>query len=325
MHVHMVGNGTGGTGCWLRVKGWHRPMAAFMLRHIGLPWGAMAGDFDRLYSERLLQLVQESSLGAIVILAHDQVYDSQGRVMEGVGSFYVPNEYVLGLARKHPEFWPAVSIHPARPDALEELERCLAEGAVMMKCLPNCHNIDCNDRRYRRFWERMAEAGLPLLAHTGGEHTVPVVRREFSDPRILQLPLECGVKVIAAHCGTKSGAWDPDFFPVFVQMLQKFSNLYGDNSAFNVPLRGRHVPECLVEPVASRMLHGSDFPVPVMGHWTWMRGFIDRSSFRRCQRIRNVLERDYQLKRAMGFPPESFTRIRHLLRLRVPTAMKSPD
>jgi len=325
MHVHMVGNGTGGTGCWLRVKGWHRPIAAFMLRHIGLPWGAMAGDFDRLYSERLLQLVQESSLGAIVILAHDQVYDSQGRVMEGVGSFYVPNEYVLGLARKHPEFWPAVSIHPARPDALEELERCLAEGAVMMKCLPNCHNIDCNDRRYRRFWERMAEAGLPLLAHTGGEHTVPVVRREFSDPRILQLPLECGVKVIAAHCGTKSGAWDPDFFPVFVQMLQKFSNLYGDNSAFNVPLRGRHVPECLVEPVASRMLHGSDFPVPVMGHWTWMRGFIDRSSFRRCQRIRNVLERDYQLKRAMGFPPESFTRIRHLLRLPVPTAMKSAD
>src|ERR1043166_2741037 len=109
MHVHMVGNGTGGTGCWLRVKGWHRPMAAFMLRHIGLPWGAMAGDFDRLYSERLLQLVQESSLGAIVILAHDQVYDSQGRIMEGVGSFYVPNEYVLGLARKHAEFWPARS------------------------------------------------------------------------------------------------------------------------------------------------------------------------------------------------------------------------
>jgi len=42
--------------------------------------------------------------------------------------------------------------------------------------------------RFTRFWERMAEAGLPLLAHTGGEHTVPVVRPEFSDPRILELP-----------------------------------------------------------------------------------------------------------------------------------------
>src|SRR6184192_2206246 len=88
MHVHLVGNGTGGTGCWLRVAGWHRPMASFMLRHIGLPWGAMAGDFDRLYAQRLLELVRTSSLGAAVLLAHDQVYDAQGQIMQGVGSFY---------------------------------------------------------------------------------------------------------------------------------------------------------------------------------------------------------------------------------------------
>src|SRR6266571_264496 len=170
LHVHVVGNGAGGTGCWLRVNGWRRPFAAFLLRHIGLPASALAGDLDRLYAERLLQLVRESSLGAAVILAHDQVYDAQGRVIEGAGSFYVPNDYVLKLAREHTEFLPAVSIHPARPDALEELERCLDGGAVMMKCLPNCHNIDCCNRRYIRFWERMAEAKLPLLAHTGGEH-----------------------------------------------------------------------------------------------------------------------------------------------------------
>src|SRR6266567_845352 len=316
LHVHIVGNGAGGTGCWLRVNGWRRPFAAFMLRHIGLPGSALSGDLDGLYAERLLRLVRESSLGVVVILAHDQVYDAQGRVIEGTGSFYVPNGYVLKLAREHPEFLPAVSIHPARPDAMEELERCLAEGAVMMKCLPNCQNIDCNDRRYTRFWERMAEAGLPLLAHTGGEHTVPVVRPEFSDPRILELPLKCGVNVIAAHCGTKSGARDPDYFPVFVEMLQQHPNLYGDNSAFNVPIRGRHVRECLREPVASRMLHGSDFPVPVLGHWAWLGGSINWADFRRCGRLTNVLERDYQLKRAMGFAPETFTRIGRLLRLR---------
>src|SRR5262249_17904033 len=103
MHVHIVGNGAGGTGCWVRVKGSHRPLPAFMLRHIGLPANAMTGDLDRLYLERLLQLVRESSLGAIVILAQENVYDEQGRVMEGVGSFYVPNDYVLKLARAHPE------------------------------------------------------------------------------------------------------------------------------------------------------------------------------------------------------------------------------
>jgi uncharacterized protein len=316
MHVHLVGNGSGGTGCWLRVRGWRRPFAALMLQHIGLPFRALDGDLDRLYVQRLLELVAGSSLGAVVLLAQEQVYDEQGHLLPDAGAFYVPNDYVLKLAAQHPEFLPAVSIHPARPDALEELEACLAAGAVMMKCLPNCQNINCSNRRFIRFWERMAEAGLPLLAHTGGEHTLPVVRREYSDPRNLRLPLECGVKVIAAHCATKSGLFDPEYFQVFADMIGLFPNLYGDTSAFNVPIRGRHVPECLREPLCERMLHGSDFPVPVHGHFPWAKGFIDWDTFRRWEHHPNVLERDYQLKRAMGFPPETFTRIEKILRRR---------
>lgn len=314
MHVHIVGNGSGGTGCWLRVRGWHRPLAAIMVRHIGLPPGAMEGDLDTLYVERLIRLVRGSSLGAAVILAHDDVYDEHGRVMEGVGSFFVPNDYVLNLATWHREFLPAVSIHPARPDAMEELDRCLANGAVMMKCLPNCQNINCNDRRFTRFWERMAEAKLPLLAHTGDEHTLPIVRKDFADPRILTLPLECGVTVIAAHCGTKSGLFTPEYFHVFSQMTQRFPNFYGDTSAFNTPIRGRHTPKCRQEPLVSRIVNGSDFPVPVHGHFAWMRGLVNWRDFRRCEANSNILERDYQLKLAMGFPKESFTRIWRLLR-----------
>jgi len=322
MHVHIVGNGSGGTGCWLRVRGWHRPLAELMVRHIGLPKNAMEGNLDGLYVERLVKLVRDSSLGAVVILAHDDVYDESGRVMEGVGSFVVPNDYVLNLANWHREFLPAVSIHPARRDALEELERCLANGAVMMKFLPNCQNINCNDRRFTRFWERMAEAKLPLLAHTGDEHTLPIVRRDFSDPRILTLPLECGVTVIAAHCGTKSGLFTREYFHVFVEMTRRFPNLYGDTSAFNVPIRGRHVPKCLREPLLSRMVHGSDFPVPVHGHFAWIRGHLNWRDFRRCEANPNILERDYQLKLAMGFPPESFTRVWGLLR-RTPSIPQS--
>ena len=315
-HVHVVGNGTGGSGCWVRVRGWHRPLAALMLRHIGLPLSAMSGDLETLYINRLLELVRGSSLSAAVILAQDLVYDEQGRPIENAGSFYVPNDYVLGLAQKHPEFLPAISIHPARPDALEELERCFARGAVMLKCLPNCQNINCNDRRYTRFWERMAEAKLPLLAHTGGEHTLPVVRAEYADPRVLALPLECGVTVIAAHCGTKSGLFDPEYFHVFAGMTRRFDNLYGDTSAFNVPLRGRHIKKCLESPLVDRMVHGSDFPVPVHGHFAWMRGFVDWRAFRKWEKNPNIIERDYQLKVAMGFPAESFTRIRGILRLK---------
>lgn len=314
-HVHIVGTGAGGTGCWLRLGGWHRLLAGFMFRHIGMPKDAFERNFDALYVEHLLTQVRQSSLGAAMILAHDEVYDAQGQRMEGAGSFHVPNDYVLRLAREHPEFLPAVSIHPARADALEELERCLAGGAVAMKCLPNCHNIDCNDRRFTKFWERMGEAGLPLLAHTGGEHTVPVIRRDLASPNVLRLPLKCGVKVIAAHCATKSGLTDPEYFFDLMALFKKHPNLYGDISAFNVPLRGRHVRECLKAGNVERMVHGSDYPVPVNGVWAWLRGFVSREAWRGAARETNVLERDYQLKRAMGFPTEVFTRGWQLLRL----------
>ena len=72
------------------------------------------------------------------------------------------------------------------------------------------------------------------------------------------------------------------------------------------------IPECLRAPLLERMVHGSDFPVPVHGHFAWLRGSVDWKSFSRRQRDPNILERDYQLKRAMGFPPASFTRIRWL-------------
>ncbi|MEY2410096.1 MAG: uncharacterized protein QOF48_2766 [Verrucomicrobiota bacterium] len=316
MHVHMVGNGRGGSGCWLRLKGLHRALAGLMLRGLGLPGDALERDFEALYVERLLQLIRESSLESVVLLAHDQVYESNGRSMAEAGSFYVPNDYLLKLAADYPEFLPAVSIHPARPDAMEELEKCLEAGAVMMKCLPNCHNIDCNDRRFAPFWERMAEAGLPLLAHTGGEHTVPVVNKKFEDPRILTLPLECGVTVIAAHCGTKSGVADPDYFPVFVEMTRRFPKLYGDTSALLTLNRCGHLRDCLSDGLVQRMVHGSDVPVPVLAHRAWLKGCFDWRTFRRWQKNPNILERDYQLKRATGFPEEVFTRIRSLLRPR---------
>src|SRR5437868_9445898 len=162
-----------------------------MLRGLGLPSSALNGDLEPLYLARLLDQLRSSSLGAAVVLAQDLVYDDQGRPINDAGSFYVPNDFVLQLAKNHSELLAAVSIHPARSDALDELERCLAGGAVMMKCLPNCHHIDCNDRRHEKLWQRIAESGLPLLAHTGGEHTVPRIDTRFEDPRVRTLPLDC--------------------------------------------------------------------------------------------------------------------------------------
>lgn len=314
MHVHVVGNGSSGSGCWIRPRGWHRFFASYMLHHVGLPQTALRGDLDRLYVDRLLRYVQTSSLSAIVILAQDQVYHADGQLMDDAGTFYVPNDHVFALARQHPEFLPACSIHPARADALDELDRCIEAGAVMMKCLPNCHNIDCNDRRYTKFWERMAAARLPLLAHTGGEHTLQIIEPAYADPRILTLPLDCGVTCIAAHCATRGGLVDPDYFDVLVEMFARYPHLYADLSAFNIPTRSCRYRQCRESPLAERMLHGSDFPVPIMGHWAWMRGLIDWTTFRRWETHDNLLERDYQLKRAVGFPDTIFTQIWQLMR-----------
>lgn len=315
MHVHMVGNAGDGSGGWLRLSGWHRWLAGFMLKQLGLPASALRGDLESFYAKHLLQLVRASSLDAVVLLAHERVHDPDGTPRDDLGSMFVPNDVVLNLARQHPEFLAGVSIHPARCDALDELERCLTSGAVLMKCLPNCQNIDLSDLRYRRFWARMAEAGLPLLAHTGGEHTVPVVNAVLADPKLLRLPLECGVTVIAAHCGTSSGAFDHDYFDDWVDMLREFPNLHGDVSAMVSLNRCARLRDCLREDVAERILQGSDFPVPVLGHRMWLQGWIDAKTFRATQKIANPLERDWQFKRALGFSEKVLTRASALLRL----------
>lgn len=290
-----------------------------MLRGFGLPASALDEDFDTLYAQKLLSWVRASSLDAVVLLAQDEPHRPDGTRIENVASHYVPNRHVLDLADAHPEFLAGVSIHPARPDALEELELCLARGAALLKCLPNCQNIDWSDRRYTCFLERMAEAGLPLLAHTGGEHTLPVIDARLADPRVLIRPLEIGVTCIAAHCATASGLFDPDYFDAFAALTERFPNLYGDNSAFNVPnrrLHRRHLDRCVTGPLAGRILHGSDAPVPVYGVAPLLRGYISRRAHDLGRAEKNPLERDCLLKRAMGFSDETFTRAASLLRLR---------
>lgn len=318
-HVHVVGNGTGGTGCWYRPRGLTRYGAPLMLRGVGLRKSALRGDLDGLYAERLVAFVRESSLDAAVILAQDEPHRENGEPIRDVASFYVPNDFVLGLARKHQELLPAVSIHPARIDALPELERCLAAGAVMLKCLPNCQNIDWNNPRYTRFLERMAESRLILLAHTGSERTMPVLDRRLADPRMLTRALEIGVTCIAAHCGTGTIALDPDYFAVFAEMTRRFPRLYGDNSALaalTFRLRPSALRRMLEPELAARILHGSDVPVPVSGSVMWAFGMMSWRDWRATARIANPLERDARLKRALGFPEESFTRLSTLLRKR---------
>jgi len=316
-HLHVVGNGTGGTGCWYHPRGVTKYGAPYMVRGVGLPKSALTGDLDGLYAAQMLKFVRESSLDAAVVLAQDEPYRDTGEKIAHTGSFYVPNDYVLGLACRHAEFLAAVSIHPARPDAHEELERCLAGGAVILKCLPNCQNIDWNNPRYTRFLERMAESGLILLAHTGSERTLPVLAPQLATPRVLTRALEIGVTCIAAHCGTGLMVLDPDYFEVFVEMTRRFPRLYGDNSALaccNFRARPSAIRRMMEPDLAGRILHGSDVPVPVTAILMWAFGLLPYRVWRETRQIANPIERDYQIKRALGFGADTATRLAGLLR-----------
>lgn len=318
-HIHLVGTGSGGSGCWYRPRGLTRIGEPILARAVGLTTRDLRGpDFDRLYLERMLSLVRESeSIDRGLLLAQELPHREDGSPLPDNASFYVPNSYVLETARSHPEFLPAISIHPARKDALDELEQCLAEGAAALKCLPNVQAIDWNNRRYTKFLERMAEASLPLLAHTGSERTMPVLDARLASPRVLTRALEIGVTCIAAHAGTGMMLLDPDYFGEFADMLAKFPNLYGDNSALaglSFRLRPSALQRLVSPEMQARIIHGSDLPVPSSGWLTWAFGMLPWQHLSESRKIANPIERDAVLKRLLGFGEESFTLASKILR-----------
>jgi uncharacterized protein len=276
-----------------------------MAADVGLKTSPGDPALDQLYVDRLLAWIKESTLGQAVILACDDLYDETGHRFPGLSGLFVPNDYVLELSRSHPEFLPAVSVHPARSDAIEELERCAAAGAVLLKLLPCVQAVDCNRQIYQPFWERMARLNLPLLAHTGGEFSLPTHRRDLQSVETLLLPLQCGVTVIAAHCGTPALPWDQDYFDQFDQMRKSFPNLYGDLSALSQITHLRTLDRLRKDP--RQILYGSDYPVVSTAFWSRLKGWITKPTYQRIRSIRNPLEKKFQLTVALGFPDRVFT------------------
>ncbi|NCO56940.1 MAG: amidohydrolase family protein [Deltaproteobacteria bacterium] len=312
-HVHLAGMGGGGSGCRIAPRLARRlPVRYLLWRHGISPGGRVDLPDDRFVARLAATVAAAQRVDRVVALAFDALYDEGGHRRDGETLFYVPNDYLLTVCDRHPELLPGVSIHPYRTDALAELARCVARGAVAVKWLPSVQGMDPANRRCIPFYERLAELRLPLICHTGREHVFPPRFLPLEDPRRLLLPLEVGVTVIAAHAGSLGALTGREGFGDRVALSAAWPNLYADLAGMAIPGRGRHLAllaRC--RHLHPRLVHGSDYPVEAMV--LPFAAELGRKRLAALRQIRNPLDRDLCLKEGLGFPRALFERAYHLL------------
>jgi predicted TIM-barrel fold metal-dependent hydrolase len=349
-HVHLVGRGIDGTGCYVN------PRTERFLRH---PITYLKFDIyrraagvedienaDRQYRERLLSLIKTAPMrGRALVLAFDYVHDEAGKPRPELSEFHTPNDYVLKLAQDNPEHVLAgASIHPYRPDAVDELERVAALGARAVKWLPNAMGIHPGSPRCDAFYRKLVELKMPLLTHAGEEQAVEAEDAQaLGNPLHLRRPLDAGVKVVVAHAASlgtsedldKPGGDHVDNFQLFMRMVgeeRAKGLLHADFSAMTQANRcGTPLREMLTrEDFHSRLIHGSDYPLPAINALIRTGkledlGYINADARRALNEVdrHNPILFDFVLKRTLTvqqdgktyrFPPSAFMLPEGLLR-----------
>ena len=317
-HVHLFGTGdapglAASERCFISPTQKRHRNYSYLLRLLRI---RSDGPLDELYIERLVAQLRASSLSRVLLLAQDGRYDEQGELdLQRTTSIYVPNRYLFRVVAQHPElFLPCASINPRRKDAFDELEYCHAQGARALKIHPPTQDVDPADRQFRPFFRRCAELGIIVMVHTGAEHSAEIVGNDYSDPQRLKPALDEGCRVVACHAGMSAFFDKEDFFPHLKEMMRQYTELYCDTAVLGSMFRWRNLPRMLQDPlVLSRTVHGSDYPFPPNAAVFWNR--LPWSALFRLIAEQNLLERDLELKCALGLPLDVFLNGARLLRL----------
>jgi predicted TIM-barrel fold metal-dependent hydrolase len=268
---------------------------------------------ERQLEERLVRTIDETAtLDAAAILAFDAVYTPDGRRDDANTHLFVTNDYVIELARRHPKLLLGASVHPYRANAIDELEKCVAAGAVLMKWLPVVQGMNPADSRCFEFYNALVQHRLPLLCHTGGERSLPRVDDGLADPDLLLPALKRGVTVIMAHCGTRSTPFGKDFTAQFLRLAHQFEHCYGDTSALNLPARSYAWDLILKDPVVRRkLIHGSDWPIISIPSLR----LIGCAQSLEALRDPNWMRRDVTIKQQLGLDADYWHRAATVLRV----------
>lgn len=269
---------------------------------------------ERALEATLSATIRGSGMDAAVVLAFDGVHRNDGSFDREATHLYVTNDYVIELARRHEEMLLGASVHPYRPDAVAEIERCAAAGAVLCKWLPPTQGMDPADDRCTPFYDALARLQLPLLCHTGGEQSLPKVPnwQPLADPARLEGALRRGVTVILAHCGTRATPWETDYLKTFMRLAQQYQHCYGDTSALNLPTRWDGLEAVLEHPVVrNKLVHGSDWPIIAIPPFR----AVGAGEAWDLMTEPNWMRRDVLIKEKLGFDRSYWERAGRVLRM----------
>ena len=248
----------------------------FFGKKLGADPAALIANPHEAYCDTVIRRVGESKyMSKTVIFGVDARVDEEGNELHRDLTVCATNEDVFALYQKAPDLIvPFMSVNPLRPDALERIDRYADMGFKGMKFLQNYWNVDTREKRFRPFFEKLAEKGLPLIVHIGSESSV----ESFSECETLEMlegPLDAGVTTIAAHMGLEYSALtilkdlskNPKHFGGnyhrLLEMLETRKNLYADISAILTPVRAKALPHLARQTqIHEKLLFGTDFPVP---------------------------------------------------------------
>lgn len=309
-HVHLAAFSDGANGCYISSEMLRSPLCRFVRWKYGLGGDDASGTNLKFLEHLRHELRASEYVGKAVVLAMDGVYDANGTLDLQQTEFMVGNDYVLNIAKNHPdEFLPGVSINPQRRDALEELDRCIEAGASLVKVLPNTQAFDPANRQYVRFYRALAQAGIPLLSHVGYEFSLIGKDQSAGDVNRLRLPLDEGVTVIAAHGCSNGLIFYEKYYHALLDFVASYRNFFTDLSGLTLPnrmgmlLRLRRHPE-----LQSRLVFGTDYPLSVFHLPCW--GRVPFAALRQIIRTTNRFDRQYLILKALGIRFISFEQLR---------------
>ena len=307
LHVHLAAAGVPGGELSARFR---RTLPyRYLARSIGA-LGAADPVLSKLYADAVVAAALAArELDGFVLLALDRPHSEVGLPLRA--DLHVSNELAAEVCRRAPgRLFLGASVHPYRPDALEALDAAKAQGAVLIKWLPPTQGLDPASPRCRPFYRRLRELSLPLLSHTGDEHTLTGGCDRLGDPLRLEPALAEGVTVFAAHAGLRGRLGRRQDFGPLVALCERQKRLFLECSGVWTPGRYGAFRRLLALPaLRDRWLFGSDYPVPIF--WPLLWGRSD-PALRRLAKRATPFDARALAARAAGLPERAFTRAAEL-------------